>query len=81
MSGRAKVSKAIRNIKGFRAESGLNQADFWIPLGCTQSAGSRFENGRKIPTPTAILLVLREQGIIDDEALKQAMRTVKASRK
>lgn len=34
------------------------QADFWGRIGITQSAGSRYENARKIPRTTQILLRL-----------------------
>lgn len=79
--GRAKVCKAITDPQGYRQATGLNQSAFWAPLGVTQSGGSRYEStGRTIPTPVALLLVLRDQGIITDEILAEAQRTVEASR-
>lgn len=41
-----------------RAKAGLNQSDFWSRIGVTQSGGSRYESGRKMPRPVAILLQL-----------------------
>ena len=45
-------------IRAYRKERRLSQADFWVPLGITQSTGSRFESGREIPGPIQILLNL-----------------------
>ena len=47
------------DIAAFRKKSSLNQAEFWGPLGITQSGGSRYESGRKIPKPVMALVVLR----------------------
>lgn len=41
-----------------RTKLKLNQADFWARVGATQSAGSRYENGRPVSAAMAILLVL-----------------------
>lgn len=41
-----------------RARMNMNQTQFWSRLGCTQSAGSRYETGRKLPKPVATLLVI-----------------------
>lgn len=45
-------------IKNLRKKLGLNQAAFWSPIGVTQSGGSRYESGRNIPTPTAMMIHL-----------------------
>lgn len=40
-----------------RKRLGLNQLDFWSPVGITQSGGSRYEKGgRDIPMPVQLLL-------------------------
>ena len=39
-----------------RRQRGLNQAQFWAPIGVTQSGGSRYESGRTIPKPVRLLL-------------------------
>ena len=36
----------------------MAQSDFWSKLGITQSGGSRYENGRNIPTPVRELVRL-----------------------
>ena len=41
-----------------RKERGLNQLQFWAPLGVTQSGGSRYESGRTIPKPVRLLLAI-----------------------
>ena len=43
------------DITAFRKKNGLNQAAFWSPLGITQSGGSRYEDGRKVPRAVAVL--------------------------
>ncbi len=45
--------------KSIRKKMGLNQTDFWTPLGVTQSGASRYEAGRDIPKPTQILVAFR----------------------
>lgn len=46
-------------ISRFRQALNLNQAHFWVPLGVTQSAGSRYEQeNRMIPQPVATLIEL-----------------------
>ena len=44
------------NIKEFRKSKGMNQSEFWGPLGVTQSGGSRYESERNIPAPVKKLL-------------------------
>lgn len=52
-----------------RQHLGLNQSDFWSLLGVTQSAGSRYENDREIPTPVKRLYyVVYLRGTPDDAA-------------
>lgn len=41
-----------------RREKKLNQAQFWGPIGVTQSGGSRYENGRSLPKPIRLLLAI-----------------------
>lgn len=45
-------------IAEVRRTAGLNQSEFWSRIGVTQSGGSRYENGRPMPTPTAMLFDL-----------------------
>ncbi|MQY50772.1 helix-turn-helix domain-containing protein [Rhodocyclus gracilis] len=41
-----------------RKEKQLNQAQFWGPIGVSQSGGSRYESGRKLPKPIQLLLAI-----------------------
>ena len=60
--------------KAKRKASGLNQTDYWGQYGMTQSAGSRYEAGRDIPRPTAMLMWLHESGRINDDDLANALK-------
>lgn len=54
-----------------RQRLGINQTQFWSRVGVTQSGGSRYESGRKIPKPIQHLLVIaygttkQAQAVID----------------
>ena len=48
----------IENIRDIRKKSGLNQSDFWSAVGVTQSGGSRYESGAKMPVQVNELLRL-----------------------
>lgn len=49
----------FNDIRKFRRSMpGMTQAIFWNHIGLTQSAGSRYENGRTIPDNTRMLLQL-----------------------
>lgn len=39
-----------------RQKAGMNQGEFWGVFGVTQSGGSRYESGRRIPKPVRMLL-------------------------
>ena len=45
-------------IQEIRKAYGANQTEFWTPLGVTQSAGSRYESGRALPRPVAMLFTM-----------------------
>lgn len=68
-------------LVGSRRSARMNQTDYWQRFGVTQSGGSRYESGRLIPTPTAMLIWLRESGRIDDKDLVEAAKAVRASKK
>lgn len=57
-----------------RKKEGLNQKDFWTRYGVTQSGGSRYESGRNIPKPLAILLWLHRSGKVTDKVLAEALK-------
>lgn len=57
-------TKIVPTISGAAARKtreklGLNQSNFWTPLGVTQSGGSRYETNRTIPAPVNLLLALK----------------------
>lgn len=48
----------MTNIKSLRLKLKLNQTPFWLRVGVTQSAGSRYEDSRRIPKPVRMLLAI-----------------------
>jgi len=44
--------------KELRIQLGLTQGGFWAPVGVSQSGGSRYETGRKLPASISTLLHL-----------------------
>ena len=48
----------IPNPRDIRKRLGINQAEFWAPVGVTQSGGSRYESGRSLPKPVRELVRL-----------------------
>jgi transcriptional regulator with XRE-family HTH domain len=55
--GRLKPFEAI-NPRKIRTRLGLNQQKFWTRVGVTQTGGSRYECGRRMPKPVQELLRL-----------------------
>lgn len=51
----AKKIPLIKNYRDVRRKLDISQSEFWNRLGVTQSGGSRYESGRPVPVPTAIL--------------------------
>lgn len=66
----------LTRIRDIRRKAGMNQAQFWSRFGVTQSGGSRYEGGRGIPTPAAMLVWLRESGVVDDKVLDAARKAI-----
>ena len=62
------------DIATARKKLNLNQKDFWTRYGVTQSGGSRYESGRNIPKPLAILLWLHQSGKVSDKDLADAQK-------
>jgi transcriptional regulator with XRE-family HTH domain len=46
------------SAKDLRIKLGLTQSEFWAPVGVSQSGGSRYESGRKLPVSISTLLYL-----------------------
>ena len=56
--------------KELRNKLGLTQGEFWSPVGVSQSGGSRYETGRKLPAAISTLLHLVHIEGIDLSTLK-----------
>ena len=53
-----KPFERITNPRDIRRKLRMNQQEFWSRIGVTQSGGSRYESGRKMPKPVRELLRL-----------------------
>lgn len=49
---------AMRQVRELRKLLGINQTEFWKPIGVTQSGGCRYESGREIPAQVLELIRL-----------------------
>lgn len=65
-----KTNEAI-DARAIRRKLGMNQQQFWAPLGVTQSGGSRYESGRNMPRPVQHLLRLVHVENIDIAKVKR----------
>ncbi len=63
------MSNQETSPREIRRTLGLNQSDFWKRLGVTQSGGSRYESGQKIPKAVHELLNIIYARGIDTEKL------------
>lgn len=59
------------DLRKIRYGLGMNQQQFWSPLGITQSSGSRYESGRNIPKAVLDLVRLLYVERIDIKAIKR----------
>ena len=57
MNARRKNKKAL-DLTALRRASGLNQTEFWGKVHVSQSAGSSYERGYRMPRPVALLIDL-----------------------
>ena len=72
-----KIEKSEIDALAIRRQLGINQLAFWGPLGVTQSGGSRYESGRRMPKQVEVLLRLRyEHGIENIDALPALIKAV-----
>lgn len=76
----AKPKFDLNNLVDYRKKIGANQTAFWSGLGVTQSGGSRYESGRNLPKPTALLLTLRETGKITQKDIDGALSLIKKAK-
>ena len=69
-----KLKLDFSKIQDDRLKENVNQKEFWKRYGVTQSGGSRYESGRNIPKPLAILLYLHRSGKVTDKDLAEAVK-------
>ncbi len=69
-----KTKLDLNNIADDRNKQGITQTAFWKRYGVTQSGGSRYESGRNMPKPLAILLWLHRSGKVSDKDLAEALK-------
>ena len=74
------VKLDLSNIADYRKKLRVNQQTFWSPLGVTQSGGSRYESGRNLPRPVALLVTLRASGQITEADLTAATAVITKSK-
>ena len=88
-SGKVATLKSMLAVspKELRNQLGLTQSQFWAPVGVSQSGGSRYESGRKLPPAiSALLHLVHIEGLNvkdirgDDVRAGKALRETDASR-
>lgn len=62
----------MQNPREVRLRLGLNQQEFWGRIGVTQSGGSRYESGRRMPKPVRELLRLVHVEQVDIRKLSRS---------
>jgi transcriptional regulator with XRE-family HTH domain len=66
----------LTQLRDLRKRHRLNQSDFWSRFGVTQSGGSRYESGRAVPKPLALLIHFWHSGKIADDDLALAAKAL-----
>ena len=67
----------IANPRQVRNRLQLNQQEFWARIGVTQSGGSRYESGRRMPKPVRELLrIVHIEGIELSSARRDDLEVV-----
>lgn len=61
----------LADLEAYRLSRGETQSEFWARFGVSQSGGSRYEGGRAVPPPTAMLVQAFADGVVDDRVLKR----------
>lgn len=59
----------LTDIVAYRRSRGETQTEFWTRFGVTQSGGSRYESGRDLPRPVALLILAFAEGSLSDKQL------------
>lgn len=68
---RRKKDNPLADLRAYRVSRNENQTEFWGRFGVTQSAGSRYESGREVPAPLALLVLAFAEGVLDDSHLSK----------
>ena len=68
--------RLLGDLVSLRRKSNRNQQQFWRKYGAIQSAGSRYETGRPLPTPVRMLLLLEGMGHVSEERMIEVARLV-----
>lgn len=71
-----KQTNPLKGLKAYRHLRGESQTQFWTGFGVTQSGGSRYESGRNLPTPVAMLVLAHADGMLDEKGLEELRRKV-----
>ena len=67
----------ISNPRQIRHRLKMNQQEFWARIGVTQSGGSRYESGRRMPKPVRELLrIVHIEGIELSHAKRDDLEVV-----
>lgn len=59
----------LTDLTAYRKSRGESQAEFWSRFGLSQSTGSKYESGRAVPTPVAMLMLAFYDDLLDEAAL------------
>jgi hypothetical protein len=60
----------------YRKKLAINQSDFWSRVSVTQSGGSRYESGRKIPRSVQFVLHFAYAPDVQAQAMLNHLRTL-----
>lgn len=75
------AAKKTLTVLELRKSTGLSQTAFWTRFGVTQSGGSRYESGRRLPKPLSILMELIATNTITEAQLQAAAAPKKVAAK
>ena len=75
MVKKATKTLSVEQIKALRKSKNMNQGEFWSRLCVTQSGGSRYESGRKVPTSTMMLMQIAYGTEAQANVIVEALRS------
>lgn len=64
----------LKDLRAYRDSLGENQSQFWGRFGVTQSGGSRYESGREVPTPVALLVLAFASELLSNSELQKLLK-------